>query len=88
MNSDPSTPGRRTPRLDAHHHFSFASYHDPNGMNWGNLRVWDDDIIAPAPASRSTCALYYGDQYLLREGAISREDNLGNKGRTEAGTRR
>ena len=25
--------------LDAHHHFSFAEYHDPKRMNWGNLRV-------------------------------------------------
>ena len=33
--------------LDAHHHFSFANYHDPQRMNWGNLRVWNDDVIAP-----------------------------------------
>jgi hypothetical protein len=33
--------------LDAKHHFSFAGYHDPARMNWGNLRVWNDDIIAP-----------------------------------------
>src|SRR5476651_1209630 len=32
--------------LDAHHHFSFAEYHDPKRMNWGNLRVWNDDVIA------------------------------------------
>ncbi|MDO9486826.1 MAG: pirin family protein, partial [Sphingomonadaceae bacterium] len=33
--------------LDAKHHFSFASYHDPKRVHWGNLRVWNDDIIAP-----------------------------------------
>ena len=32
--------------LDAHHHFSFAEYYDPQRMNWGNLRVWNDDVIA------------------------------------------
>ena len=40
--------------LDAHHHFSFAEYHDPQRMHWGNLRVWNDDIIAPAAAFPST----------------------------------
>lgn len=32
--------------LDAHHHFSFAEYYDPARMHWGNLRVWNDDLIA------------------------------------------
>lgn len=71
--------------LDAHHHFSFASYHDPKRMNWGNLRVWNDDIIAPGTGfpqhpHRDMEIITY-----VREGAISHEDNLGNKGRTEAG---
>ncbi|MFB0613969.1 hypothetical protein Q5Y00_016890 [Aurantiacibacter sp. 219JJ12-13] len=29
--------------LDARHHFSFAGYHDSSRVNWGNLRVWNDD---------------------------------------------
>ena len=33
--------------LNAKHHFSFASYHDPSRMSWGALRVWNDDEIAP-----------------------------------------
>ncbi|CAD5201433.1 pirin family protein [Pseudomonas sp. FEN] len=71
--------------LDAHHHFSFAEYHDPQRMNWGNLRVWNDDVIAPGTGfpkhpHRDMEIITY-----VREGAISHEDNLGNKGRTEAG---
>ena len=71
--------------LDTRHHFSFAGYHDEKRMHWGNLRVWNDDIIAPhsgfAPhPHRDMEIITY-----VREGAISHEDNLGNKGRTEAG---
>ncbi|WP_294393042.1 pirin family protein [uncultured Sphingomonas sp.] len=71
--------------LDAHHHFSFAGYHDPARVNWGSLRVWNDDAIAPKsgfpphPHSDMEIITY------VREGAITHQDNLGNKGRTEAG---
>ncbi|GGE03011.1 pirin-like protein [Polymorphobacter glacialis] len=71
--------------LDAKHHFSFASYHDPKRMNWGSLRVWNDDIIAPksgfpAHPHRDMEIITY-----VREGAITHKDNLGNEGRTVAG---
>jgi len=71
--------------LDAHHHFSFADYYDPKRMAWGNLRVWNDDAIAPKsgfpphPHSDMEIITY------VREGAITHQDSLGNKGRTEAG---
>jgi redox-sensitive bicupin YhaK (pirin superfamily) len=71
--------------LDAKHHFSFASYFDPKRLNWGALRVWNDDTIAPKSGfpphpHRDMEIITY-----VREGAITHEDNLGNKGRTEAG---
>ena len=71
--------------LKAKHHFSFASYFDPNRTQWGNLRVWNDDEIAagsgfpPHPHADMEIITY------VREGAITHEDSLGNKGRTEAG---
>ncbi len=71
--------------LDAKHHFSFAGYHDEQRMNWGDLRVWNDDTIAPRTGfpphpHRDMEIITY-----VREGAISHQDNLGNRGRTEAG---
>jgi len=71
--------------LNAHHHFSFASYFDPHRMNHGSLRVWNDDEIAPNsgfpphPHANMEIITY------VREGAITHQDSLGNKGRTEAG---
>jgi redox-sensitive bicupin YhaK (pirin superfamily) len=71
--------------LDAKHHFSFADYRDPARMNWGTLRVWNDDTIQPGtgfpphPHADMEIITY------VREGAITHEDSLGNKGRTDAG---
>jgi len=71
--------------LDAHHHFSFAGYHDEDRVHWGALRVWNDDKIAagsgfPMHPHRDMEIITY-----VRKGAITHQDNLGNKGRTEAG---
>jgi redox-sensitive bicupin YhaK (pirin superfamily) len=71
--------------LKAKHHFSFASYYDPDRMGWGALRVWNDDEIAagegfpPHPHADMEIITY------VREGAITHKDSLGNTGRTEAG---
>jgi len=71
--------------LDAHHHFSFASYHDPDRMGWGRIRVWNDDTIGPksgfpAHPHRDMEIVTY-----VRTGAITHQDSMGNKGRTAAG---
>ena len=71
--------------LDANHHFSFADYYDPARMQWGPLRVWNDDTIAPKSGfpphpHRDMEIITY-----VRTGAITHKDSLGNTGRTAAG---
>jgi quercetin 2,3-dioxygenase len=71
--------------LKTRHHFSFAGYHDPERVHWGNLRVWNDDEIAPGAGFP---AHPHADMEIItyvREGAITHKDSLGNEGRTEAG---
>lgn len=71
--------------LNARYHFSFSGYHEPKRVNWGALRVWNDDQIkaksgfGPHPHSDMEIITY------VRTGAITHQDSLGNRGRTEAG---
>lgn len=71
--------------LHAHYHFSFADYFDPQRMGVDKLRVWNDDTIEPESGfpphgHRDMEIVTY-----VREGAVTHEDSLGNRGRTEAG---
>ena len=71
--------------LNARHHFSFSSWHDPKRMGWGALRVWNDDEIAPKSGFP---AHPHADMEIItyvRTGAITHKDSLGNEGRTGAG---
>ncbi len=71
--------------LNAKHHFSFGEFYDPKNMGWGDIRVWNDDEIAPNsgfpphPHANMEIVTY------VRTGAITHKDSMGNQGRTEAG---
>ncbi|WP_372882295.1 pirin family protein [Psychromonas sp.] len=71
--------------LQSRFHFSFAEYYNPERMGFGKLRVVNDDIIKagygfdPHPHQNMEIISY------IRSGAISHQDNAGNKGVTNAG---
>ena len=71
--------------LNAKHHFSFGIYFDPTKLSHGELLVINDDRIAPQTGfdthpHRDMEIITY-----VRKGAITHQDNAGNKGRTTAG---
>ncbi len=71
--------------LNARHHFSFATYHNPDRLGFGALRVVNDDIIK---AGTGFDTHPHRDMEIItyvRRGAISHRDNQGNEGRTPAG---
>ena len=71
--------------LDARHHFSFADYHAPARMGWRAIRVWNVDEIAARSGFPPHPHRYMEIITYVREGAITHQDSMGNKGRTGAG---
>jgi len=71
--------------LDARHHFSFAQYWNANRQGFGVLRVINDDAIAPGAGFGMHGHANMEIITYVRQGAITHQDSLGNKGRTAAG---
>ncbi len=65
--------------------FSFADYYDPNNVNFGSLRVFNDDIIQPG-----TGFDFHQHQdmeivtYVI-DGTLEHKDSLGNQGIVQPG---
>ena len=64
--------------LKSFHSFSFAGYHDPKFMGWGNLRVINEDRVAPGMgfgkhSHRNMEIISY-----VLTGELAHEDSMGN----------
>jgi redox-sensitive bicupin YhaK (pirin superfamily) len=66
--------------LDAYHSFSFNTYHDPDNMGFGPLRVINEDKFGPSqgfgmhPHENMEIITY------VLSGSLAHEDNTGGKG--------
>ena len=71
--------------LEAKYSFSFGNYFNPDKMNFGALRVLNDDTIAPAMGFGKHPHNNMEIITIVQSGALKHEDSMGNKGVIEAG---
>jgi len=65
--------------LDSYHSFSFANYYDPKRMNFGALRVINDDIVAAGTGFGRHPHANMEIVSIPLEGELEHEDSMGNK---------
>ena len=66
--------------LNANHSFSFANYHNPERMNFGSLRVLNDDTIAPGMGFGTHPHENMEIITIPLEGDLEHKDSMGNIG--------
>lgn len=65
--------------LNSRHTFSFGTYHDPNRIHFGVLRVLNDDTVAPGMGFGKHPHDNMEIISIPLEGALEHQDNMGNK---------
>nr|WP_321224270.1 pirin family protein [uncultured Psychroserpens sp.] len=71
--------------LKSYHTFSFASYQNQDRMNFGVLRVLNDDVVAPKMGFGTHPHQNMEIISIPLQGALSHKDNMGNKRAIEVG---
>lgn len=64
--------------LKSYHSFSFGNYHDINHMGFGNLRVINDDVIAPAQGFGTHGHRDMEIITVVLSGVLAHKDSIGN----------
>ncbi len=71
--------------LESHHSFSFASYFNQDRMNFGMLRVLNDDIVKPTMGFGTHPHRNMEIISIPLKGALSHKDSMGNQRSIEVG---
>lgn len=71
--------------LESYHSFSFSSYNNPERMNFGKLRVLNDDIVQPKMGFGTHPHQNMEIISIPLTGALSHKDSMGNKRAIEVG---
>lgn len=71
--------------LKSYHTFSFAGYQNPDRMNFGALRVLNDDIVQPKMGFGTHPHQNMEIISIPLKGALSHKDSMGNKRAIEVG---
>ncbi len=66
--------------LKSFHLFSFADYYDPENLNFGNLRVFNDDWIDAQSGFGDHTHRNMEIITIVNEGEITHKDSMGNNG--------
>ncbi|MHB8252817.1 MAG: pirin family protein [Acidiferrobacter sp.] len=64
--------------LQSHHTFSFANYHNPERMNFGQLRVLNDDVVEPGQGFDTHPHENMEIVSIPLSGALRHKDSMGN----------
>jgi redox-sensitive bicupin YhaK (pirin superfamily) len=71
--------------LDTFHLFSFADYYDPENMNFGALRVFNDDTIAGESGFGAHSHRDMEIVTIMLEGELTHKDDMGNEATMKKG---
>lgn len=71
--------------LRAYHSFSFADYFDPRYLQWGALRVFNDDRIAPGQGFPPHAHHDMEIVTYVFSGQLAHKDSIGNQGVVKPG---
>ena len=70
----------QTPWLNSRHTFSFGSYYDPRYLGFSDLRVINDDVVAPAEGFGTHPHKNMEIVTVVLDGELEHRDSMGNRG--------